>query len=144
MGWKVVTIEQQGQDVIEGWVPEEAVSVEGGKLHPMVFETQACPEVSREVRDFIEKNPHMDLDLHKVVDGKIVARSVEELSQSQWMTWEVNFKTQAEIDAEKEAIRQQEESEALEEERKKLEEQEAEVLEENGKKIAKQLKEGGS
>ena len=92
MGHKAVTINQNDQDVLVGWVSEEADSIEGGTLHPMVFESQACEAPGKDVKDLISKNSGRSFDLHKVVDGKIVCRSVGELQASEWIDWNHNWK----------------------------------------------------
>jgi len=91
MGFKVVTKKQNGHDVIVGWVPEEAIAVQGATLHSQIFESQACPEPSVDVRKFIDKNPQRSFDLHKLVDGEPQCRTVAELQDSEWIDWQYNW-----------------------------------------------------
>lgn len=91
MGFKVVTKKQNGQDVIVGWVPEEAELVQGATLHPQIFESEACPEPSVDVRKFIDQHPRRSFDLHKYENGEIKCRTVSELSESQFIEWTYNW-----------------------------------------------------
>lgn len=89
--FKVVTIQQNGQNVIVGWVPEEAATVQGATLHSHVFESQACPEPSMDIRRFIDANPKRSFDLHKLVNNSPVCRTLEELKESEWIDWDFNW-----------------------------------------------------
>jgi hypothetical protein len=91
MGFKAVTIAQNSQNVLVGWVPEEAAAVSEAQLQSTVFENQACPEPSAEIRRFIDMNPNRSFDLHKYVDGQIVCRTVVELQVSEFTEWQYNW-----------------------------------------------------
>lgn len=104
MGHKIVTIKQNDQEVLVGWVPEEAYTVNGGTLHDMVLENQACEAPGNDVKQLVMNNSNRSFDLHKVVDGKIVCRTVEELSASEWIDWNHNWEPEEEEQEEAPAI----------------------------------------
>ena len=98
MGFKPVVKIQNDQQVLVGFVPEEAATVEGAKLLHVVYDDQSAPEPSKEIKDFISKNSDRNFDLHKVVDGEIVCRTVAELQNSTWIDWPYNFSPKEETE----------------------------------------------
>ncbi len=89
--FKPVVIEQNGQKVLVGFVPADATSVVGAEICSLSVSNHACPEVGADIREFIDSNPQRSFDLHKVVNGQIVCRTVEELKNSTFIDWQYNW-----------------------------------------------------
>jgi hypothetical protein len=100
MGYKVVTIKQNDQDVLVGFVDESAVQVEGADLWQNIFESEAVPAPCSAVKACVCDNSYRSFNIYKLEHGQIVCRTMEELENSEYLDWNFNFKTQAEIDNE--------------------------------------------
>lgn len=82
---KAICIEQNGQKVLINIVADDSLEPVGAEL--IALSSADYPETSPEVRAFIDQNPNRSLNLHKVVEGAIVLRSIEELEASEFLTW---------------------------------------------------------
>lgn len=84
--YKVIYLPEENNIVVD--IMEESqefVINDGAAMIDVVDNT--LPEVPKEISDYVKANPYTSFRLHKVVDGQVVVRTVEDLQQQPYATW---------------------------------------------------------
>ena len=96
MSYRPVTIEQNGQKVLIDLVPLKHDKIDGVTIEDFTVPTKDVCEPCPEVRKYVNDNCNRSFNLHKVENGEIVCRTIEELEQSTYISWQRPLKPQAE------------------------------------------------
>jgi hypothetical protein len=101
--FKPVCIEQNGQMVLVGRVPEEAIDVQDAELCDVVCD--CLPDTPQDIKQLIMNSAYRSFNLYKVVNNEIVLRSVQELEESEFIEWKFNY----EVEQPEEEVEEEEE-----------------------------------